>query len=163
MNNGARLLQNIHKAIGENLNITMIGKIDNYNSKNNTATIEPMHTFPLTQQPYTPLINVPLGYFSMGGYSIKVTPKIGDIVIVLFCDYDIDNLLIDGKTKTHNTSRTHALEDAIAIPLSINFLNNSYSATEDLTISKEGTNSYVKIKNNGDIILNSNTILLHLK
>ncbi|KEI18246.1 Gp138 family membrane-puncturing spike protein [Clostridium haemolyticum] len=160
MKNIANLFHNFQINMNNNLNVLMIGKITSYNATNNTATIEPMHYFPTTEKPYTPLINVPIGCFNIGGYNIKIKPKINDIMLIMFTDYDIDNLLIDSKTKKPNTSRTHALEDAIALPLSINFLNNSFNATEDLTIAKEGTNTYVKIKSNGDIILNSSTIKL---
>lgn len=156
----ANLFQNVVTGLGNNLNCMMIGKILNYSNTDNTATIEPMHYVPNQNTPYNPLVSVPIGFFSLGGYSIKVQPQKGDMVILLFNDYDIDNLIIDGKTKHPNTDRTHALEDCIALPLSINFLNNAYNATNDLTISKEGTNAYVKIKNNGDIIINSDKILL---
>lgn len=160
MKNVANVFQNVVEGLGNSLNCTMLGKITAYNSTENTATIEPLHNVPVQNIPYVPLINVPIGFFNMGGYTIKVKPKIGDVMLILFADYDIDNLLIDGKTKVPNTSRTHALEDAIVLPLSINFLNNAFNATEDLTVQKEGTNSYIKIKSNGDIIINSNNIKL---
>lgn len=160
MKNVANLFQSVVSGLGNTLNCTMLGKITEYNSTENTATIEPLHTVPVQNVPYAPLINVPIGFFNMGGYTIKVKPKIGDVMLILFADYDIDNILIDGKTKTPTTERTHALEDAIALPLSINFLNNTFNATEDLTLQKEGTNSYIKIKPNGDIIINSNSIKL---
>ncbi|NEZ48023.1 hypothetical protein FDF74_12665 [Clostridium niameyense] len=155
----AGLFQDVIAGIGNNTNCLMIGKILSYNN-DNTATVEPMHCIPKQNKPYNPLICVPIGFFSLGGYSIKVKPSKGDLILLMFTDYDIDNLLIDGKSKKPNTDRTHALEDCIAIPLSINFLNNAFNATEDLVITKEGTNAYVKIKNNGDIILNSDRILL---
>ena len=160
MNNVTNFFNNLSTGLTNSLNVLMIGRITSYNSNNNTATIEPMHMIPTQNVPYQPLINVPIGVFSIGGYSIKVNPTIGDIVLVLFADYDLDNLLLDGKTKKANTDRKHALEDGIALPLSINFLNNTFNAAEDLTILKEGTSSYIKIKNNGDIVLNANNIRL---
>lgn len=160
MNNVAEIFNNVISGLGNNLNVLMIGKITTYDSSSNTATIEIMHTVPKQGMPYAPLINVPIGFFNLGGFSIKVKPTINDIVLVLFADYDVDNLLIDGNTKTPNTDRTHALEDSIVLPLSINFLNNSFNATEDLTISKDGTSTYVKIKANGELVLNANSIKL---
>lgn len=157
MNNFVKLLQNFTNESNNNLNIMMIGKIQNYNSVDNTASIEPLHYIPGQNMPYNLLTSVPIGFFSIGGYSIKVAPKKGDLVLLLYCDYDIDNLMLDGTTKRQNTDRTHALEDAIALPLSINFLNNAFNATEDLVISKEGTSTYIKMQSNGDIVLNAGT------
>jgi len=160
MNNVTDFFNNLSMGLTNNLNVLMLGRITSYNSNDNTATIEPLHMIPKQNVQYQPLINVPIGIFSIGGYSIKVKPKVGDVVLVLFADYDLDNILIDGKTKMANTDRTHALEDGIVLPLTINFLNNTFNCTEDLIISKEGTNSYVKIKSNGDIVLNANNIKL---
>ncbi|WP_125153677.1 Gp138 family membrane-puncturing spike protein [Clostridium rectalis] len=160
MNNIVSVFQNAMSNLGNNLNCVLIGKIIEYQSLHNTATIELLHNVPTQNIPYQPLINIPIGFFSIGGYSIKVRPNINDVVVLIVSDYDIDNLLIDGKTKKSNTDRVHALEDAIVLPLSINFLNNSFNATEDLTIQKNGTESYVKIKNNGEIVLNANNIKL---
>jgi hypothetical protein len=160
MSDVAKLFQNVVSGMGNDLNCLMIGRITAYNATHNTATIEPMHYVPRQNITYNPLMEVPVSYFSLGGYRVKIKPKIGDMVLVLFSDYDIDNLLIDGKTKKGNTDRTHALEDSIALPLSINFLNNAFNATEDLTIEKEGTSTYIKIKSDGDIVLNANKIKL---
>lgn len=160
MNNFIKLLQDFTNESNNNLNVMMIGKIQTYNSRDNTANIEPLHYIPSQNAPYNLLTSVPIGFFSIGGYSIKVAPQKGDLVILLFCDYDIDNLMIDGTTKRQNTDRTHALEDAIALPLSINFLNNAFNAEEDLVISKEGTSAYIKIKSDGSIVLNADTIKL---
>lgn len=160
MNRGANFLLNFQKKIGNEINVMMIGIIKSYDSNTNTAEIIPLHTVPETEsQEYPPLVSVPVGFFNIGGYSIKVQPKTGDRFILLFSDYDIENLLIDG-TKTNKTKRTHAVEDCIALPLSINFLNERNNATQDLTIAKDGTSTYIKIKNDGTMVLNSSKIQL---
>lgn len=155
----ASFFKNVIDGLGNNINVLMVGTIQSYNSTENMATVVPQHYIPNQDIEYQPLVNVPLGFFSLGGYTIKVQPKVGDKVLVLFCDYDIENLLING-TKKQKTTRTHALEDAIALPLSINFLNNAFNATQDLIIQKEGTGAYVKITQSGDIVLNGNSIKL---
>lgn len=157
-NNFAKLIQDLTSGIGNNTNTMMIGEIKFYNSSNNTAEIIPLHSVPGQNAEYQPIPNIPIGFYSLGGFSIKVSPKIGDKILLIFCDYDIENLKIDGVTKTSRSNRTHSLEDAIAIPLSINFLNNSFSSTEDLVIKKEGTNSYIKIKQDGTIVINSDRV-----
>lgn len=157
MSNITNFMSNIMNS-AYNINVSMIGKIQDYDSKTNTATIIPLHM--TENEEYQPLTMVPIGYFNLGGYKFKIKPLKGDIVILVFIDYDIDNILIDGQTKTANTERRHSLEDCIALPLSVNFLNNSYNASEDLTIEKEGGQSYIKITKNDEIIINSTNIKL---
>lgn len=142
------------------LNVMMIAQVQSYNSSNNTAIMVPLHIEPNTGKEYNPIPNIPVGFFSIGGYSIKVQPKVGDIFLMIFCDYDIDNIVTDGETKDAKTVRTHNLQDAIALPLSINFLNNAFNATQDLIISKEGTSAYAKLTQDGSWILNGNSIKL---
>ena len=155
MNRGANFFVNLQNKIGNDINSVMIGQLKSYDSSTNMAEIIPLHTDPNTQNEYPPLINVPIGFFNIGGYSIKVQPKVGDRFILLFSDYDIENLLING-TKTNKTKRTHALEDCIALPLSINFLNETNNATQDLVIAKNGTSAYAKITNDGGFIFSGN-------
>lgn len=144
----------------KDLNVMMIAQIQSYNPSNNTATVVPLHTEPGTSEAYNPIPNIPIGFFSIGGYSIKVQPKIGDIILLIFCDYDMDNVAINGETKDAKTARTHDLQDAIALPLSINFLNNAFNATQDLIIQKDGANAYAKLTEDGNWILNGNSIKL---
>lgn len=158
-NHAAGLFNKIIEGIGNDINVVMIGEIINYDSATNMAEVVPLHIVPNQNVEYSPLINVPVGFFNIGGFSIKVQPSKGDKLLILFCDYDIENLLING-TKQTKTTRTHALNDAIVVPLSINFLNNVSNITQDLTIAKDGTSAYVKITNSGDIVLNATNIKL---
>jgi hypothetical protein len=160
MNNSAAMFFNsMVNSLGNQFNNMMVGKIESYNDATNLTKIVPLHNIPNENEEYSPLINVPMGFFNLGGFTIKVSPKVGDIVLLLYCDYDIENLKING-TKQQKTNRTHALDDAIALPLSINFLNTSFSNNQDLTISKNGTTSYIKIKEDGTIVLNAPSIKL---
>jgi hypothetical protein len=160
MNRATDFFKTLTKQNMNDLNVMMIAKVQDYNSNTNTATMVPLHIEPNTGKEYQPIPNIPVGFFSIGGYSIKVQPKAGDIFIMLFCDYDIDNIVTDGSTKDSKTSRTHGLQDAIAVPLSINFLNNAFNAAQDLIISREGTSAYAKLTQDGNWILNGNSIKL---
>ena len=156
---GANFIQNVKDGLGNDINVMMVGIIQSYDENSKMATIIPQHFIPKQNIEYTPLVNVSIGFFSMGGFTIKVKPKVGDRLLILFCDYDIDNLLING-TKKNKTERTHALEDAIVLPLSINFLNEASNVTQDLVIQKEGTSAYVKITQDGGIVLDGTSIKL---
>jgi len=158
-NHAANLFNKVVEGVGNDINVMMVGQIKSYDSTTNMAEVIPLHTVPKQNIEYKPLISVPVGFFNIGGFSIKVQPKVDDKLLILFCDYDIENLLING-TKQNKTTRTHALDDAIVLPLNINFLNNVTNITQDLTIAKDGTAAYVKITNSGDIILNGNSIKL---
>lgn len=158
-NHAANLFGKIIEGMGNDINVMMIGKIESYDSSTNMAKVIPQHIVPNQNTEYPPLISVPIGFFSIGGFSIKVQPKTGDKLLILFCDYDIENLLINGTTQ-NKTKRTHSLEDAIVLPLSINFLNDVSNITQDLTIDKDGTSTYIKIKQDGTIVLNSSSIKL---
>lgn len=158
MNRAVNLLNMITEKLGKDLNVLMLGEIESYDSVANTAKVIPLHFIPDQGEEYQPLVNVPIGFFSIGGYSIKVQPRAGDKLLILFADYDIDNVLIDGVTKVQKTDRTHSLEDAIVLPLSINFLNKAFNATQDLIISKDDTESYIKIAENGEIVLNASKV-----
>lgn len=160
MNRVTDFFKSLVKQNMNDLNVMMIAQVQSYDVNTNTATMVPLHVEPNTGQEYQPILNVPVGFFSIGGYSIKVQPKVGDTFILLFCDYDIDNIVTDGSTKDSKTSRTHGLQDAIAVPVSINFLNNAFNATQDLIISKEGTSAYAKLTQDGNWILNGNSIKL---
>mgnify|MGYP000901078340 CR=1 FL=1 len=160
MNRSIDFFKTIGKQMMKDLNVMMIAQIQSYNPSNNTATVVPLHTEPNTNEVYNPIPNIPIGFFSIGGYSIKVQPKNGDIILLIFCDYDMDNISIDGQTKDAKTTRTHSLQDAIVLPLSINFLNNTFSATQDLIIQKDGTSAYAKLTQDGNWVLNGNSIKL---
>lgn len=160
MNRFVNMMKSMSSQMMNDLNVLMIAEVQSYDSNKNTATVIPLHVVPEQKEAYQPIPNVFIGFFSIGGFSIKVQPSIGDKLLMLFCDYDIDNIATDGETKDARTTRTHNLQDAIIIPFSINFLNNAFNATQDLVIQKEGTSAYVKITNSGDIILNGNNIKL---
>jgi len=152
--NAAEFFKKITSQLKDDINVMMIAEIESYDSSNNTAKIIPQHITPDTREQFAPLIDIPVGFFSIGGFSVKVQPKKGDMVLVLFCDYDTENILLNG-TIDQKTDRVHSLEDAIILPLSINLFNKSNNTTQDLTIAKDGTNTYIKILQNGDITLNA--------
>lgn len=152
--NSAEFFSKIASKLKEDINVMMIAEIESYDVSTNTAKIIPQHITPNTGEQFSPLIDIPIGFFSMGGFTIKVQPRKGDLVLAIFCDYDTENVLLDG-TIEQKTDRTHSLEDAVILPLSINLFNQSNNATQNFTIAKEGTNTYIKILQNGDIVLNA--------
>lgn len=160
MSDITKTFANFGKMMGNNINVSMFGKISNYYERDNTADIEIMSNNPNTGKPYAPLIKIPIGIFGLGGFNIKIKPKIGDWVILIFMDYSIDYFITDGHTKDLNSTRTHALEDAIALPIKINFLNNTYNTNEGMEINNNDGTATIQMFENGDVKLKYNRLFL---
>ncbi len=156
MGSGADFFNKLGKKNGDQLNVCIVGKIISYNSAANTADVEPLLN---SLDGIIPVLtDVPVMFFNSGGITIKCVPKINDRVLVMFADYDSDNIVIDGVTIDSNTDRTHALEDAFAIPFNFNPINNSFGFSNRLEIKHE-SGSRLSFKNNGDVeIVSTNDI-----
>lgn len=103
---------------GENIHVSMIGKIESYNPQTNRASITPVGTMtcPDWQELQYPTIhNVPIQYpCGNGGKSGVTFPiKQGDTCIIIFADHQIENFLSGEKS---DDMRNHSMNDAYAIP-----------------------------------------------
>lgn len=103
---------------GENIHVSMIGKIESYNPQTNRASITPVGsmTCPDWQElPYPTIHNVPIQYpCGNGGKSGVTFPiKQGDTCIIVFADHQIENFLSGEKS---DDMRNHSMNDAYAIP-----------------------------------------------
>ena len=103
---------------GENIHVSMIGKIETYNPQTNRASITPVGTFTAPdwkEIPYPTIHNVPLQFpCGNGGKSGCTFPvKSGDTCIIIFADHQIENFLSGEKS---DDMRNHSLNDAYAIP-----------------------------------------------
>lgn len=154
MDNVVGLLEQLGKQNDIALNVAVFGKVQSYDSSDNTATIKILSKADNKDLPE--LVKVPILYYNLGGFTIKSPVNTNDRVLVIFIDYDTDNLILDGSTIKNNTSRMHALDDAIALPFNFNPLQNSFNATSTLEIQDNNTSSVIRFKTNGDIELDSN-------
>jgi len=103
---------------GENIHVSMIGKIDSYDPQTNRASITPVgsYTAPDWQEiPYPAIHNVPLQFpCGNGGKSGVTFPiKQGDTCIIIFADHQIENFL---SGENSDDMRNHSMNDAYAIP-----------------------------------------------
>ena len=103
---------------GENIHVSMIGKIELYNPQTNRASITPVGTMtcPDWQElPFPTIHNVPIQYpCGNGGESGVTFPiKQGDTCIIIFADHQIENFLSGEKS---DDMRNHSMNDAYAIP-----------------------------------------------
>ena len=146
------------------LNCCMIGSVESIDKPTSKVSVQPLHrTFIDNQLIDLPvLVDIPLFQILTSDFIIRPPVNIGDIVLLVFADYDIQNLVLSGELKDPNTDDIHALNDAIAIPLGLNPFNNSLPSENenDLVIAKKDYSSKVVIKQNGDIIVDSANVFL---
>lgn len=103
---------------GEDVHVSMIGKIETFDPQTNRASITPVGKFtaPDWQEiPYPTIHNVPLQFpCGNGGKSGCTFPvRTGDTCIIIFSDHQIENFLSGEKS---DDMRNHSLNDAYAIP-----------------------------------------------
>jgi hypothetical protein len=81
---------------------------------------------------------------------INIESEVGDYVLLLVADYDIDNLVIDGKNKEVNTQGKHNIDDCFALPFSFTPFNSNKSQVNKINIDSLGN---ISIESNLDINL----------
>lgn len=111
-------LKNLITKEGENIHVSMIGKIESYDPASNRASITPVGSFtaPDWQEfPYPTIHNVPLQFPCGNGGNSGVTfpVKSGDTCIIIFADHQIEQFL---SNESSDDMRNHSLNDAYAIP-----------------------------------------------
>ena len=95
-------------------------------------------------RPFDVIHDVPLQCIGGGGWLIEVTPGVGDIVWLIFSDRPLDEWKRNGGMVEPTESRTHATQDAFAIPLSggngvsSNLVLRSSSGTPALEMTSTG-------------------------
>ena len=140
---------------GENIHVSMIGKIDSYNPQTNRASITPVGSFtaPDWQDiPYPTIHNVPIQYpCGNGGKSGVTFPvKPGDTCIIIFADHQIENFLSGEKS---DDMRNHSMNDAYAIP-------TLFSAS--VPTLKSNPNDVCLFNNGSLVVLNSSSMTINL-
>lgn len=150
MANSTEFFKKLLEKNNNNLNVSILAEVISYNPNSNTANFRPLNKFKDINMPN--LINVPILYFSCGYIDIKANTNIGDIYLLIFLDYDSDNLLLDGTVES-NTSRVHSLNDAVALPFTFNPLKENFNQS-DFEIKDNKSGSKIKFDGN-DIIIDA--------
>lgn len=101
---GVKVLQQLKNSI--NINAAQLGKIVEYNENSRLSTIQPLVMVNEETQPL--LISVPVS-------KEIIEPKVGDMVLVVFLDYDSDAALISNQISNPTSKRTHDLSDAVVV------------------------------------------------
>ena len=139
----------------ENVHVSMIGKIESYDTGTNRASITPVGSFtaPDWQEiPYPTIHNVPLQYpCGNGGKSGCTFPvKPGDTCIIIFADHQIENFLSGEKS---DDMRNHSMNDAYAIPTLF---------SDSVPTLKSNPNDVCLFNNGSLVVLNSSSMTINL-
>lgn len=140
---------------GENIHVSMIGKIETYNPQTNRASITPVGTMtcPDWQElPFPTIHNVPIQYpCGNGGKSGCTFPiKQGDTCIIIFADHQIENFLSGEKS---DDMRNHSMNDAYAIPTLF---------SDSVPTLKSNPNDVCMFNNGSLVVLNSSSMTINL-
>lgn len=131
MGNANTFFKNLGEGLGNNINSCIIAKVQDYDNTKNTITAIPLH------EGMPPLIEVPVMVLGNQDFNIKFPISKNDMVLVLFIDYDIDNLVIDGVTTTSASNRRHSINDSIALPFFFSSLKTQFNASNMLTLNSK--------------------------
>lgn len=140
---------------GENIHVSMIGKIESYNPQTNRASITPVGSLTCpdwTEIPYPTIHNVPIQYpCGNGGKSGCTFPiKQGDTCIIIFADHQIENFLSGEKS---DDMRNHSMNDAYAIPTLF---------SDAVPTLKSNPNDVCLFNNGSLVVLNSSSMTINL-
>lgn len=139
---------------GQDFNKVKLGKVVKFNAEEMKAEIQP-----LPSEDNSLLINVPVMTFQTGSFFIRLPLKAGDVVIVLFADSDLDNILLGGDSEA--TTRKHDLSDSVCIGGVTLFTEKLTSKhKDDLVIANKDLSSKVVLKENGDLIIEGKNVFL---
>jgi hypothetical protein len=137
------------------INSCMLGKIEAFDSSKMKANVIPLVKNKDGDKPM--LIEVPISFIKAGPFLIRPPYKKGDIVLVVFADEDIDNVLLSGNISEPNSTRKHSLDDAIVVGGIMPFTNTLPGEHgEDLVIGKDDFTTKIVIKEDGEILIESN-------
>ncbi|WP_132995846.1 Gp138 family membrane-puncturing spike protein [Sporanaerobacter acetigenes] len=136
------------------INKCMLGKIETFNPTTMKASVIPLVRDKDENKPI--LIEVPVSFMKAGSFLIRPPYKAGDIVLVVFADEDIDNVLLSGNISDPNSTRKHSLDDAIIVGGIMPFTTTLPSEhRNDLVIAKDDFTAKIVITEDGGILIKS--------
>ena len=96
------------KNISQGINVCKIGKVNKFNPKNMTVDVTPLPT-----EDNAMILNVPVLTVKTRDYLVYYPLEVGDNVILLFSDNDIDNIML-GQDNVQ-TERNHDISDCVCL------------------------------------------------
>jgi len=152
---GSKLVDELSEKIFDDIYSCLPAKITKvHNDKKVDA--QPLYT--IDGNKLSQVVQIPLLFMGNNKSIINIESEVGDYVLLLVADYDIDNVVIDGKNKEVNTNGKHNIDDCFALPFSFTPFNSSKNQLNIINIDRDGklkieTDSDINIttKNQGDV------------
>lgn len=153
MENVNEFFNDLTNGINKGLNVAKLGKVVKFYPENMKVDVMP---FPTKESAM--IINVPLATIATKDYLVYYPLKPDDVVVLLFIDYDTDNILL-GEDKLE-TERGHDVSDCVAIGCISLFKESlSVSDTDSLLIQDKSGKTAIKVKK-GEVEINAPKITL---
>lgn len=139
--------------ISKGLNVAKLAKVVKYYPEKMKVDVMPYPT-----EDSAMIINVPLVTIATKDYLVYYPLKPDDIVVLLFIDYDTDNILLGEDSL--ETERGHDVSDCVAIGCISLFKESlSLSDTDSLLIQEKSGKSKIRVSK-GEVEINAPKITL---
>ena len=143
MENVNKFFNELGEGINKGLNVAKLAKVVKYYPENMKVDVMPFPT-----EDSAMIINVPLATIATKDYLVYYPLKPDDIVVLLFIDYDTDNILLGEDSL--ETERGHDLSDCVAIGCISLFKEPlKVSDIDSLVIQDKGGKSKIKLNSEG--------------
>lgn len=143
MENVNKFFNELGEGINKGLNVAKLAKVVKYYPENMKVDVMP---FPTKESAM--ILNVPLATIATKDYLVYYPLKPDDIVVLLFIDYDTDNILLGEDSL--ETERGHDLSDCVAIGCISLFKEPlKVSDIDSLVIQDKGGKSKIKLNSEG--------------
>lgn len=131
--------------ISKGVNVAKLAKVVKYYPENMKVDVMPYPT-----EDSAMIINVPLMTIATEDFLVYYPLKPDDVVVLLFVDYDTDNILLGEDSL--ETERGHDVSDCVAIGcISLFNENLDIEDKEALNIQTKDRSASIVMKKNGDI------------
>lgn len=158
-----KLLKGLGDGTAKGIYSCTLGKIVKFDAEKMKAEVQPLAKSVRpdgTEVNQSLLIEVPVAHFRTKEFIIRPPYKPDDIVVVLFADQDIDNILLTGDISSPNTDRVHSISDAIVIGgiQPYNMAGVHPGRPDELVISTVKEKSHIIMNDQGDIEIKANKL-----
>lgn len=164
MDEAMEFMKNLKGNITGGINNCMMAKIEKFDGTTMRADVIPLVRMKNKDgklEDVSMLIEVPVSFLKAGPFLIRPPYKSGDIVIVIFADNDIENVLLSGDTSNPNSTRKHSLDDAIIVGSIMPFTTTLPGEhLDDLIIANKDFTTKIVLKENGEVIIQGGNVFL---
>jgi hypothetical protein len=136
-----------------NLQVALPGRVEKYDAATQTADVQPQLIRVIkdadgneVQERYPKIPSVPVLFPRSGAFFVSLPIQVGDTVLLVFCDYSIDQWRAKGRESVISDDRPHGLHAAVAIPgLFPDSGALSDAHADDLVIGKDDDGMQIRV------------------